>query len=271
MIRFFKYSSIFFLTLILFTSCGSYNRTLNRGTAKERYSLANKLYKEKSYEKAIRLYELASNAYANKPQAEVISFRLADANFKVEDYITAIYQYEKFIRNYPKSTELGNAQYRIAESYYKTSPKYSVTQTDTKKAIQAFQTYIDQNPDSKRIIEVNQRIKELNKKLEKKAFEIAKQYYKIGYYKSAIVAFDNVILDFLGTSYKEEAMFYKFKSAYELGINSVIYKKQARVKEAIRAYARYKKAFPSSTYLKEADPLYKRLLKENKSKQEQNS
>ncbi|MGY5350959.1 outer membrane protein assembly factor BamD [Wenyingzhuangia sp. IMCC45533] len=271
MIKIFKLSSVFTLMILLLTSCGSYNKVLNRGTAKERYNLANKLYKEKSYDRAIRLYELAMASYATKPQAEVISFRLADSNFEIEDYPTAVYHYEKFIRNYPKSTELGNAQYRIAESYYELSPKYSVTQTDTKKALEAFQNYIDQNPDSERIKEANKKIKELNLKLEKKAFEIAKQYYKIGYYKSAIVAFDNVILDYLGTSYKEEAMLYKFKSTYQLAINSVVYKKQKRIDEAVKTYNRYKKAFPSSTYLEEADALYAKLMKERQPKQELNS
>ncbi len=253
------------------TSCGNYNKVLNKGTAKERYNLANELYKRESYEKAIRLYELISASYANKPQAEVVTFRLADANYRIEDYTTAVYYYEKFIRNYPKSTEIGNAQYRIGESYYELSPKYSVTQTDTKKAIAAFQSYIDQNPDSERITNANERVKELDLKLEKKAFEIAKQYFKIGYYKSAIVAFDNVILDYLGTSYKEEAMFYKFKSAYKLGINSVVYKKKARIQEAIKVYNRYKKSFPSSEFINEADELYNKLLKEDKSIKEQNS
>ena len=165
------------------------------------------MYNEGSYNKAIRLYELAMPAYATKREAEVINFRLADASFFEKDYTTAVYYYEKFIRSYPKSTEIENGQYRIAESYYNLSPKYSVDQSSTKQAIQAFQDFIDQNPNSTKIKEANQRIDALNLKLEKKAFEIAKQYFKIGNYKSAIVAFDNVILDFLGTSYKEESMF----------------------------------------------------------------
>lgn len=266
MIKFISYSVVFVVLLSLL-SCGTYNKVLNKGTSKERYKLANKMYKESVYNKAIRLYELAMPAYATKREAEVINFRLADASFFEEDYTTAVYYYEKFIRNYPKSTEIENGQYRIAESYYNLSPKYSVEQSSTKQAIEAFQNFIDQNPNSTKIPEANKRIDALNLKLEKKAFEIAKQYFKIGNYKSAIVAFDNVILDFLGTSYKEESMFFKFKSAYKLGVNSIVRKKELRIKEAIKVFNRYKKAFPSSQYLKEAEGLYKRLLKEDITKQ----
>ncbi|NIJ44969.1 outer membrane protein assembly factor BamD [Wenyingzhuangia heitensis] len=271
MYKIFKYSLIVVLATVTLSSCGKYNKVLNKGTGLERYNMANSLYKEGDYDKAIRLYELVMPQYASKPQAEVITFRLADSNYNIKDYLTAVYYYEKFIRSYPKSTEIESGQYRIAESYFQLSPKYSVTQTDTQKALEAFQNFIDNNPDSKKIAEANKRVDELNLKLEKKAFEIAKQYFKIGNYKSAIVAFDNVILDYLGTSYKEEAMFYKFKSAYELGINSVVHKKEDRIKDALKAYTRYKKAFPASEYLKEADGLYEKLIKEKQPKQQQNS
>lgn len=259
------------LGVVLLTSCGKYNKVLNKGTSDERYTMATELYKEGEYHKSNRLYELILPSYETKPQKEAVVYRLADGYFKVEDYITAVYYYEKFIRSFPKSTELENAQYHIAESYYNLSPKYSIDQTDTKKAIESFQSFIDRNPDSEKISEANERINQLSYKLETKAFEIAKQYYKIGNYMSAMVAFDNVIFDYLGTSYKEEAMFYKFKSAYELGVNSIYYKKEDRIKDAIKVYSRYKKIFPNSEYIKEADDLYNKLLKESQPKQEQNS
>lgn len=258
MIKIIKYSLVVAAVLLL-SSCGEYNKVLNKGTNPERYKLGNKLYKEGDYDKAIRMYELVLPSYATKPQSEVIVFRLADANYQIKDYLTAVYYYEKFLRSYPKSTELETAQFNIAESYYQLSPKYSVDQTDTNKAIAAYQNFIDNNPDSKRIEEANKRVKELNFKLEKKSFEIAKQYYKIGNYKSAINAFDNVILDFLGTNLKEEAMFYKFRSAYELGINSVLSKKEKRIKEAIKIYQRFKKAYPTSEYAEEAKKLFDKL------------
>lgn len=259
------------LVVVLLTSCGKYNKVLNKGTAEERYTMATDLYKEAEYQKSNRLFELILPSYETKPQKQVIVYRLADGSFKIKDYVNAIYYYEKFIRSFPKSTEIESAQYHIAESYFHISPKHSVDQTDTKKAMESFQNFIDLNPDSDKISNANQRIKELSHKLETKAFEIAKQYYKIGNYTSAIVAFDNVIFDYLGTSYKEQAMFYKFKSAYQLGIKSVYYKKEARVKNAIKLYTKYKKVFPDSKYIDEANEMHNKLLKQSLPKQKQNS
>jgi outer membrane protein assembly factor BamD len=46
-------------------------------------------------------------------------------------------------------------------------------------------------------------------------------YNTISDFKSALVALDNFIADYPGTPYKEDALYYKFDSAYQLGINSV--------------------------------------------------
>ena len=265
-----KFCIFLLLSNLLFVSCTQYNKVYNRGTLEERYAYANTMYKQEKYKKAVALYELIDPYFVGKPQSEVILYRLADASFKEEDYVSSVHYYETFIKRFPNSTEIGNAQYKIAESYFELSPKHSVTQEETQRALEAFQSFIDNNPSSDKIVLANERIEELNFKLEKKAFEIAKQYYKIGYYKAAIKAFDNVTLDFLGTSLKEEAMFYKFKSAYQLGVNSISRKKEERVITAIKIYDRYSKLYPNSEFKNQADQLYQELT-ELINKKENNS
>ena len=109
---------------------------------------------------------------------------------------------------------------------------------------------------------INKNIKELTFKLEKKSFEIAKQYYHTADYIAAIVAFDNLLSDYLGTSFREEAMYYKFKSAYELGINSFIAKKEDRIKDALKSHERFKRNYPKSDYLNETEKLVNNLTEE---------
>ena len=63
-------------------------------------------------------------------------------------------------------------------------------------AIKELQSFINRYPDSDKVIECNSLIDELRNRLSKKAFENAKQYYLTSNYKSAIIALDNVLIDF---------------------------------------------------------------------------
>ncbi len=126
----------------------------------------------------------------------------------------------------------------------------------------SFQKYINAYPDSKRLPEANKMVKQLQHKLEKKAFEIAKQYFEIGYFSSAIVSFENLTSEYLGTDYREEAFFYKLKASYELGMRSSPKKKRIRLKAAVKAYDKLIKNYPESKFLAESDKMLKDVKKE---------
>ena len=107
--------------------------------------------------------------------------------------------------------------------------------------------------------QANEIVKDLREKLEKKAFEIAKQYNTISDHKAAIVVIDNFITDFPGTKYKGEALFYKFDSAYQLAINSIESKKAERIANAKTAYLNLLKANPSSEWKQKADEMFAKI------------
>ena len=86
-------------------------------------------------------------------------------------------------------------------------------------------------PNSKFSKEANSLINELQIKLEKKDFEIAKQYYTIRDFKASIKANNNFISSFPGTKFREESMYVKFNSMYEIAINSIELKKRERLNE----------------------------------------
>ena len=102
----------------------------------------------------------------------------------------------------------------------------------------------------------------MREKLEKKAFENAKQYNKISDYKSAIVALDNFISDYPGTPFKENALFYKFDSTYQLAINSVVSKKEERLVNAKTAYLNLIKFNSNSEFKNQADDMLARIDKD---------
>jgi outer membrane protein assembly factor BamD len=251
-------NKIYIFILLVATSlmsCSEYQKVLNKGAVEDQYKMATDLYEQQSYNKSIQLFEKITPSYRGKPQMERIQYMIAQAHYNTRQYTLAAYYFDKFVKNYPKSSKIEEAAYLSAHSYYLASPIYSLDQKDTREAITALQNFLYKYPDSKNVAEANQNIKELTKKLETKSFEIARQYYHTEDYISAIAAFDNFLGEFLGTSLKEEALFLRFKSSYELAANSYYLKKEARLKEAVKAFEKFKKNFPNSEYIKESEKL----------------
>ena len=135
-----------------------------------------------------------------------------------------------------------------AKSNYMLSPRYSIDQNETYTAIDELQIFINKYPESEFTEEANGYIQELQIKLEKKNFEISKQYHTIRDYRGAIKSLDNFIFDNPGTIYREEALFYKFLSSYEIAINSITSKKLERLESLEKIYSNLKKYYPETIF-----------------------
>ncbi len=244
------YSMLAFL--ILFTSCGEYQNALKSDDTSVKYTLAEKYYNEGDYKRALRLLEQIVPQFVGKPQGERVIYFYADSYYKSKDYLLASYQFERFSKSYPRSDKAEEAAFYGAKSYYHLSPKHSIDQTETYKGIEALQTYINSYPSSERVSEANKLVQELTQKLERKAYEIGKQFNKLSDHYSAIKSLELFISDNPGTIYKEDAMFYKLDSSYKLAVNSVQSKKEERLKDAKAAYNSLINSFAESKYLDQA-------------------
>ena len=257
----------FLLLVLILGSCSEYQKVLKNEDVMAKYDLAQKYYEASDYKRSNRLFEQIAPKYVGKPQGERVMFFLADTYFQREDYNMAGYQFERFIKSYPKSEKVAEAAFLGAKSYYELSPEYSLDQTDTDKALAKLQNFINSYPDSEYFAEANIMAKELTTKKERKAFEIAKQFNKIGefdysFLTPAIAAFDNFISDYPGSIYREHALFYKFDSATEFALNSFESLKPERLKNAKTAYNVLKKQYPETQYQGAADNLLKKIEKE---------
>lgn len=250
-----------FLYILLFacvlTSCSEFQKALKSEDIKVKYDVAEKLYDNGKYSKAIRLFEQIAPSYRGKPQAEKLFYMQAQSLYKTKQYYTAGYQFESFTAGYPRSEKAEEAMLLGAKSYYYLSPRFSLDQVDTYKALEKLQLFIDKYPNSQFMPEANQLVQELNGKLETKAFETAKQYYNtadyFGDYNAALKTLDNFLIDFPGTPLKEDALFLKYDSSYRLAINSVPSKMHDRLEAAKVNYAALIKFKADTKYKEQAD------------------
>jgi outer membrane protein assembly factor BamD len=177
------------------------------------------------------------------------------------------YQFERFLKQYPKSDKVPEAAFMGAKSYFELSPNYSLDQTDTDKALTKLQTFINTYGESQYFEEANAMAKELTTKKEKKAFEIAKQYNKLGEFqydllKSAVATLDNFISDFPGSDFREEALYYKVEASTYLAINSFDFVQKERLESARAAHAVLFKNFPETKFADKANDLLEKIDKE---------
>lgn len=253
--------------MLIFGSCSEYQKVLKNTDVKAKYELAQKYYEAEDYKRALRLFEQIAPKYVGKPQGERVMFFLADCYFKRENYNMAGYQFERFIKSYPKSDKVAEAAYNGAKSYYELSPSHSLDQTDTDKALAKLQGFINNYPDSEFFTDANAMARELTTKKERKAFEIAKQFNKLGEFnydilKSAVAALDNFVSDFPGSIYKEEALYLKVESTTNMAMNSFNVLKKERLENARDAYDVLKKQYPETQFAKKADNLLEKIEKE---------
>ena len=250
------------LFVALLTSCNEYQKALKSEDVAVKFDMATKLYDAGKYSKAIRIFEQIAPAYRGKPQAEKLFYMFSQSYYKTKQYTLAGYQFESFVSGYPRSEKLEEAAYLGAKSYSMLSPVYSLDQTDTTKAIDKLQAFIDLYPNSQYLAEANAAVKVLSEKLEKKVYENAKGYNTISDFKSAIVALDNFVADYPGTRFKEDALYYKLDSAYKLAINSVPSKMEERLNVAKTAQLNLIKFKTDTKYKQEANEMSARIDKD---------
>ncbi|MFV9551320.1 outer membrane protein assembly factor BamD [Algibacter sp. PT7-4] len=261
----------FFYLLVFFTvlsSCSEYQKALKadgEGAIAMKFKMGEALYNEGKFAKANRLFAQIVPNYRGKPQAEKLMYLYSNSFFKMKDYYVAGYQFERFASSYPKSEKLEEASFLSAKSAYMLSPVYSKDQTETKEAIEKLQEFINLFPESNYVADANKLVQELDFKLEKKAYEIAKQYNLISDYPASVRSFDNFIFEFPGSKFREDALFYRLDSAYKLAINSVevkrtiqtglVYLKKERLEAAKEYSEAFKKSYANSKHIEDVEEM----------------
>ncbi len=246
-----KNNIIILVVYLLFTflaSCNEYQKILNSDDNNKKYKAAEEYYNNGEYRRANRLLEQLVPAYRGKPQAERLVYFFADSYFQTRNYYLASYQFESFLKSFPKSQKIEEASFFAAKSHYMMSPTYSLDQEETNTAIEKLQIFMNNYPESKFIDECNQLISELQNKIEKKEFEVAKQYYTIYDYRAATKSLDNFVAEFVGSKFREEALYYKFLASYEIAINSIQSKKYQRLMDLKKLHNNIVRYYPETLF-----------------------
>ncbi len=248
--------------LLLFTSCSNFNKILKSTDNELKYQAALRYYADKKYYQAMQLLDELIVVYRATPKGEEVYYYYAKSYYGTGDYLNAAYHLSNFAKTYPNSRYAEECLFLNAYCYYLDSPIYSLDQKSTLDAIQQFQLFINKYPQSSRIEECNKLIDELRLKLENKAYQNAKLFYRTEDYRAAAIAFKNVIRDFPASNYVEECLFMALKSTYYFARNSIPAKRKERYNDAIEHYFNLVEKYPNGKYQKEADRIFEEVKKQ---------
>lgn len=240
-----RYFGIGLLALtFLISSCGNgYQKALKSPDTRLKLEMADAYYKKKDFTRAISLYEQVEDAFSGTPTAERVLFNSAQCNFGLKMYTLAGFQFKTYFENFPTGSNAEEALFLHAYCSFLESFDPELDQTDTYKAMESFRIFLSVYPESKYVSDCNNYLDQLRSKLSFKAYRIARLYFDMGEYKSAIVALRNVSRDFPELPQKEEVDFLVVKSNYLLAVNSIPEKQKERYQNTLKACEEYSEQY----------------------------
>ncbi|MEN9918410.1 MAG: outer membrane protein assembly factor BamD [Bacteroidota bacterium] len=258
---------IFFLTLLITTSCGEYNKILKSTDYEKKYTYAKKYFDEKKYSRAITLLEEVVPIFKGTSHAQESAFLLAQSYFYDKDYTTATQFYAAYYNTYPKGEYAELARFNAAYGLYLDSPDAKLDQSSTYKSMQQFQNFLEMYPQSEKKEQVRGYLFEMQEKLALKEYLTCRLYFNLANYmgnnyESCVVTAREALKSYPYSKYIEEFQILILRSRYELASKSVEERKPERFRHVIDENFNYLNMFPEGKYKNEADRYYRKAMKE---------
>ncbi len=216
----------------ILAGCGSSEVTTVMGV-EERFAHAKALFDNGDYLPATNEFTVITLQYQGSAVAPEAQFYLGECRFMRGEYLLAAFEYSVVRRNYPASARVADASYKTAMCYYNLSPKPSLDQQYTRRAIDEFQSFVEYFPANANAVDAESKIRELTVRLAKKQYDTARLYSTMQYYRSAIFYYDDVIEKYHDTEYAPLA----FIGKVELLVSRNKYREAAT--EASRFFEKY--------------------------------
>jgi len=264
MSKYLVYIILVFAVFIGSTGCSEYQKIFKSTDYNFKYKKALEYYALEDYFHAQSLLDELMTILKGSDKAENALYVYADCHYKQKDYILAAYYFDNYVKNFQYSKRTEEAMYLSAYCYYLNSPKASLDQTDTQKAIDAMQVFINKFPNSSHIGEANEVIDNLRGKLEEKAYQNSKLYFKLGEYQAASITLKNCLKEYPDSKYREELMYLIVKSSFLLAENSIKEKQAERYQNTISEYYVFIDEYPQSALLTDVEEIYSKSVKQIK-------
>jgi outer membrane protein assembly factor BamD len=247
------------LAALSFASCKSqFEALLNSSDADEKYKAAFDYFNAGKYQRAAQVFESLSVITNGTERDDTVQYYWGLSNYRFKDYYTAETNFAKLMDNFPRSPFIEEASFLRLDCLYRQTYRYELDQVPTHTALAALDQYMTSYPGNPHMDVCKEMTSTLNARLDRKAYENARLYYKMEDYKAARVAFKNVLKDDADNIYREDILYYTAMSSYKYAQLSVQSKQKERYLVFVDDYLNFVGEDPDSPYRKELDAMYRR-------------
>ncbi|MBQ9660153.1 MAG: outer membrane protein assembly factor BamD [Bacteroidales bacterium] len=260
-----KRSTILTLFSVLFVLAGipacksQYDQILESSDVELKYKTAFDYFNAGKYNRAAQLFESLTLLTNGTERHDTVMYYLGLSNYSNKDYYTAETNFQQYLTYFPQSTFSEQAEFFRIDCLYRSTLRYELDQTPTYTAITAIGEYLREHPDGANADICRHRLEELGERLDRKAFENARLYYKMEDYRASRVAFKNILKDDADNVFREEILYYSAMSSYKYAALSVASKRKERFLVFQDDYLNFIGEYPESEHRKELDRLYDKV------------
>lgn len=246
--------------VLIFSSCSDYEKLLKSDDFDLKSERAKAYYNEGDYAKALPLLDQLLTVKMGSSEEEEIRYYIAYCYYGQSQFLIASALFKNFFLSFPRSYRAEECLFQSAYSSYLASPRIDLDQSQTIKAIEDLQYFVDTYKASERVEEANTLMDELRKKLEEKTYVGAMLYYNTENYQAAAVTFEGLLKEFPETSRAEDIHLLIIRSYFNYAGNSTNCKRPERYEKCISSFERFKEQYPKSEILSIAEGLKERSV-----------
>jgi len=224
-----------------------------------KYAAAFNYFNQGKYLRSAQLFESLSSLTSGTEKADTVQYYWGLSNYRYKDYYTAETNFTNFVAMYPLSAFAPDAGYYRLDCLYRQTLRYELDQKPTHTAISAISQYLTEHPDTPYRDLCDNMLEDLNGRIDRKAYENARLYYKMEDYQAATVALKNVLKDDSENIYREDILYHIAMSSYKYASMSVQEKQKERYLVFVDDYLNFVGEYPESDYRRELDGLYRRV------------
>lgn len=186
-------------------SCGGSEDAVETVTAEERFDRGMAEFEDEDYLDAITQFETLLLQDPASDRADDAQFYLAESYYRDGEYFTAAFQYSRVLTDFRGSPYYKRALFMTGECYYEVAPKYQRDQKRTERAISQYEAFIGYFPNDSLTGVARERISDLREKLAQRDYSVAEGYFARNEYEAAAIYFQRVVDRYPETTWSQQA------------------------------------------------------------------